>query len=142
MLGYPISELGQEAWIFYKWAHSAIDKVVNQHGFHSVFDYELVAQPDGQTTMTMIMWDKLNTEMRHLPLLQAQKLHVCNIMPSLPLVPGPDLNLSDPKGLLTQFLPSVSELLLHQQNMLMLQRPERAGSNRSAGSKTAPSGAV
>src|SRR5258707_15319981 len=30
----------------------------------------------------------------------------------------------------------------HQQNMLMLQRPERAGSNRSAGSKTAPSGAV
>ncbi len=112
MLGYPISELGQEAWIFYKWAHSAIDKVVNQHGFHSVFDYELVAQPDGQTTMTMIMWDKLNTEMRHLPLLQAQKLHVCNIMPSLPLVPGSNLNLSNPEGLLTWFLPSVSKLPL------------------------------
>src|SRR5258708_8881071 len=112
-LGYTISELGWEAWIFYKWAHSAIEKVVNQHGFHSVFEYELVAQLDGWTTTTMIMWDELNTEMRHHPLLQAQKLHVCNIIPSLPLVPGPDLDLSDPKGLLTSFLPSVSALPLH-----------------------------
>ena len=112
MLGYAISELGQGAWIFYKWVRSAIDKVVNQHGFHSVFEYELVAQLDGWTTMTMIMWDELNMEMRHLPLLQAQKLHVHNIMPSLPLVPGPNLDLSDPKGLLAQFLPSMSELLL------------------------------
>src|SRR5258707_11521778 len=61
-LGYTISELGWEAWIFYKWAHSAIEKVVNQHGFHSVFEYELVAQLDGWTTTTMIMWDELNTE--------------------------------------------------------------------------------
>ena len=92
--------------------HSAIDEVVNQHGFHSVFEYEPVAQLDGQTTATMIMWDELDMEMRHHPLLQAQKLHVCNIIPSLPLVPGPDLDLSDPKGLLTWFLPSVSELPL------------------------------
>src|SRR5258708_16233613 len=111
MLGYAISELGQEAWIFYKWVHSAID-VVNQHSFHSVFEYEPVAQLDGRTTMTMIMWDELDMEMRHHPLLQAWKLHICNIIPSLPLVPGPNLNLSDPKGLLTQFLPSMSELLL------------------------------
>src|SRR5258708_3013208 len=113
MLGYAISELGQGAWIFYKWVRSAIDKVVNQHGFHSVFEYQLVAQLDAQNTMTMmIMWDNLNTEMRHHPLLQAWKLHVCNIIPSLPLVPGPNLDLSDPKGLLAQFLPSMSELLL------------------------------
>src|SRR5258708_9448978 len=111
-LGYAISEPGQEAWIFYKWACSAIDEVVNQHGFHSVFEYKLVAQPDGQTTTTMITWDELHMEMRHHPLLGARKLHVCNIIPSLPLVLGPDLDLSDPEGLLTQFLPSVSELLL------------------------------
>ncbi len=91
MLGYAISELGQEAWIFYKWVCSAIDEVVNQHGFHSVFEYEPVAQLDGQTTVTMIMWDELNTEMRHHPFLQAWKLHVHNIIPSLPLVLGPDL---------------------------------------------------
>src|SRR5258708_31301745 len=112
MLGYTISELGWEAWIFYKWVHSAIDEVVNQHSFHSVFEYEPVAQPDGQTTMTMIMWDELNMEMRHHPLLWAQKLHIHNIIPSPPLVPGPNLDLSDPEGLLAQFLPSVSKLLL------------------------------
>src|SRR5258708_15176730 len=89
-------------------------KRINQHGFHSVFEYEPVAQLDGWTTVTMIMWDELNMEMRHHPLLQAQKLHVHNIIPSLPLVlgPDPDLDLSDPKGLLAQFLPSVSKLLL------------------------------
>ncbi len=114
MLGYTISGPGQEAWIFYKWVCSAIDKVVNQHGFHSVFEYKPVAQPDGWTTVTMIMWDELDMEMRHHPLLWAQKLHVHNIIPSLPLVlgPDPDLDLSDPKGLLAQFLPSVSKLLL------------------------------
>ena len=89
MLGYTISELGWEAWIFYKWVHSAIDEVVNQHSFHSVFEYEPVAQPDGQTTMTMIMWDELNMEMRHHPLLWAQKLHIHNIIPSPPLVLAP-----------------------------------------------------
>jgi len=60
----------------------------------------------------MITWDELDMEMRHHPLLWAQKLHICNIIPSLPLVLGPDLDLSDPKGLLTQFLPSVSKLPL------------------------------
>ena len=42
-LGYTLSELTQEAWVFYKWAQSAIDEVVNQHLFHSIFMHEPVA---------------------------------------------------------------------------------------------------
>ena len=62
--------------------------------------------------VTMITWDELNAEVKHLPLLRAQKLHIQCVMSSFLLLPSPDLNLSNSKGLLTQFLPSVSELLL------------------------------
>ena len=112
MLGYTISDGGQEAWVFYKWACSAIDEVVNQHNFHSVFQYKPAIQLDSWPSVTMITWDELDAEVRHLPLLRAQKLHIQCVMSSFLLLPSPDLNLSNSKGLLTQFLPSVSELLL------------------------------
>src|SRR5260370_1194450 len=62
--------------------------------------------------VTMITWDEFDTEVRHLPLLQAQKLHIRHVMSSFLLLPSPDLNLTNSKGLLMQFLPSVSELPL------------------------------
>src|SRR6266478_5778838 len=69
MLGYTISDGGWEAWVFYKWVHSAIDEVVNQHDFHSVFQYKPAIQLDGWPGVTMITWDELDAEVRHLPLL-------------------------------------------------------------------------
>src|SRR5258707_242474 len=111
MLGYVISDGGHEAWVFYKWVHSAIDEVVNQHDFHSIFQYEPAAQPSSWPSVTMITWDELNVEVRCLPLIRAWKLHIqCTKM--FDLVLSPDLNLSDSEGLLMEFLPSATELPL------------------------------
>ena len=59
----------------------------------------------------MITWDELDTEVRCLPLIQAWKLCIqCAKM--FDIVPSPDLNLSNSKGLLVQFLPLATELPL------------------------------
>src|SRR5260370_7222759 len=76
MLGYAISDGGHKAWVFYKWVHSAIDKVVNQHDFHSIFQYEPAAPPSGWPTATIITSDELHTELNTLPLIQPHNLHI------------------------------------------------------------------
>ena len=111
-LGYAISQQGEKAWVFYKWAHSTIDEIEYLHCLYATFEHEPKTKPESRTHPPMTTWDGLDEEVRCLPLVLACKSHLQVILPSLHSNPSLTLNLDDPEGLLAHFLPSVTHLPL------------------------------
>ena len=74
-LGYAISQQGEKAWVFYKWACSTIDKIEYLHGLYATFDNEPRAKLESGI-QPMTTWDRLDEEVRCLPLVLARKSHL------------------------------------------------------------------
>src|SRR5258705_13490634 len=67
-LGYSISQWGEKAWVFYKWACSAIDEIEYLHSLYFTFEHEPMAKPESRIDQPMTTWDGLDEEVKHLPL--------------------------------------------------------------------------